>query len=192
MADIEADIRQAGVKDERVIQAVLQFHPGDFRPWVILPRPASVAGIAALLQPGADSKVLEVGTGTGYLTAVLAALSKRVISFEIYPAFAAISRATLEQIPYTDRITSIEGDGSEGYPNEAPYDCICVHARAREIPQPLLDQLADRGRLFIAVGPKGNSELQLVTRHGTSVSTRVVGRWGFSPLRGRYGFEKTA
>jgi methylase of polypeptide subunit release factors len=73
---VEADIRQGGVKDERIIQATLLFHPGDFRPWEILPRPAIVAGIAEALQPTADSNVLDIGTGTGYLTAVLAALSK--------------------------------------------------------------------------------------------------------------------
>ena len=189
---VEADMRQGGVLDERIIQAALQVHPGDFRPWEFLPRPAIVAGIAEALQPTDNSKVLEIGTGTGYLTAVLANLSKRVISFEIVPVFASMARASLEALPYADRIKVIEGDGSGGYPDEAPYDCICVHGRVRQIPTEWKEQLADGGRLFLALGSKHKHELQLITRQGSQFTTKVVGPGGFSPLRGKCGEESPA
>ena len=187
--DVEADIRQGGVTDERIIKATLQVHPGDFRPWEFLPRPAVVAGIAEALQPTADAKVLEIGTGTGYLTAVLAGLSKRVISFEIIPTFAAMARRSLEDLPEGSKITVIEADGSAGYPDEAPYDCICVHASVRQVPSEWKEQLAGGGRLLLALGSNNQQELQLITRCGSTFSTNILGHGGFSPLRGRYALE---
>jgi protein-L-isoaspartate(D-aspartate) O-methyltransferase len=188
--DVEADIRQGGVTDERIIKAALQVHPGDFRPWEFLPRPVIVAGIAEALQPTPDAKVLEIGTGTGYLTAVLAALSNRVISLEIVPTFAAMARRSLEDLPDGSKITVIEGDGSAGYPDEAPYDCISVHASVRQVPSEWKDQLADGGRLLLAIDSENQRELQLITRQGSDFSVKALGPGGFSPLRGRYGIEK--
>jgi protein-L-isoaspartate(D-aspartate) O-methyltransferase len=133
--------------------------------------------------------VLDIGTGTGYLAAVLASLSKRVISFEIFPTLAAIARRTLEDLPY-GTITVIEGDGSGGYPDEAPYDCISVHGRVRQVPPKLKEQLADGGRLLLALGSNEEQELQLITRQGSSFSTKVLGSGGFTALRGRYGMEE--
>ena len=187
--DVEADIRQGGVSDESIIRAALQVHPGDFRPWECLPRPAVVAGIAEALRPNAESNVLEVGTGTGYLTAVLGALAKRVVTFEIRSTFAAMARRALEDLPYANRITVIEGDGTVGHPDWAPYDCIAVHGRLRQIPPELQDQLADGGRMLLAVGSEEKQELQLITREGSGFSTRILGSGGFSPLRGKYGIE---
>jgi protein-L-isoaspartate(D-aspartate) O-methyltransferase len=190
--DVEADMRQGGVKDERVIRTALLFHPGDFRPWEILPRPAIVAGIAEALQPTEDSHVLDIGTGTGYLAAVLASLSKRVISFEIDSTLGAIARRTLDDLPCGSKITVIEGDGSEGHREGAPYDCISVHGRVRQVPPELKEQLADGGRLLLGLGSKDKQELQLITRHGSSFSTKVLGNGGFSALRGRYGIDKAS
>jgi protein-L-isoaspartate(D-aspartate) O-methyltransferase len=190
MEGVEADIRQGGVQDERIIKAALEVHPSDFRPWELLPRPAVVAGIAEALQPTLDSKVLDIGTGTGYLAAVLANVSQRVITFEISPTLAAISRRNFEDLPFGHKITVIEGDGSCGYPDEAPYDCISVHGRLREVPPELKEQLADGGRLLLAVGSKGKQELRLITRRGRDFSTKVLGSGGFSPLRGKYAAQK--
>jgi protein-L-isoaspartate(D-aspartate) O-methyltransferase len=110
-----------------------------------------------------------------------------VISFEIHATLAAIARRTLEDLPCASKITVIEGDGGGGYPDEAPYDCISVHGRLRRVPPELKEQLADGGRLLLAVGSEHEQELQLITRQGSSFSTKVLGSGGFSPLRGRYG-----
>jgi protein-L-isoaspartate(D-aspartate) O-methyltransferase len=188
--DVEADIRQGGVTDERIIAAALLFSPGEFRPWEILPRPAIVAGIAEALQPKAHDTVLDVGTGTGYLSAVLATLSKRVITLEIKPVFANIARATLEALPIASKVTVVEGDGSAGYSKEAPYDCIAVHGALREVPPELKEQLADGGRLLVSVNSGVGTELQLITRQGRKMVTKVLGPGGFSPLVGRYAVEQ--
>ncbi len=183
---IEKDIRLGGVQDERIIRAALQVHPGNFRPWDRLPRPAVVAGIVEALQATAESRVLEIGTGTGYLTAMLAVLSKRVISFEIAPALALMARSSLDEQIGTGKVMLIEGDGSGGYREEAPYDCICIHASAPRVPPPLLAQFADGGRLFLGMGSGAQGELQLITRQGDVFLTKVLGKGGFAPLQGRY------
>lgn len=187
MEDVEADIRQGGVRDERIIAAALQFRPGDFRPWDFLPRPSIVAGIAEALQPSAESKVLDIGTGTGYLAAVLAALARRVITIEIHPTLAAMARQTLENLPHGSKITVIEGDGSGGYAQEAPYHCISVHGSVRQVRPELTEQLADGGRMLVGVGTKDEQELQLITRHGSDLSAKVLGHIRFAALGGRYG-----
>ena len=188
MEDVEADIRQGGVRDERIIAAALQFRPGDFRPWDFLPRPAIVAGIAEALQPSPESKVLDIGTGTGYLAAVLAALARQVISIEIHPTLAAMARQTLEKVPYSSKITIVDGDGSGGYAQEAPYDCIAVHGSLRQVPPELNEQLAaDGGRMLVGVGTPNEQELQLITRRGSDLSAKVLGHIRFAALRGKYG-----
>jgi protein-L-isoaspartate(D-aspartate) O-methyltransferase len=183
---IEEDIRRGGIVDERIIRAVLQIHPGDYRPWELLPRPAVVAGIVEPLQPTAESRVLEIGTGTGYLTAVLAVIARRVITIEISPTLAQIARGSLDQQIEIGKVHLIEGDGTEGHPEEAPYDRICVHASAPQVPPPLLDQLGDGGRLFMAVGSGAQQELHIITRQDKAFQTKVLAKGGFSPLVGRY------
>jgi protein-L-isoaspartate(D-aspartate) O-methyltransferase len=182
---IENDIRLGGIKNERVIRAALQFHPADFRPWELAPRPALAAGIAESLQPRDSDTVLEVGTGTGYLTAILASLARKVITFEIDPLLAAFARASLKEHLKIDNVRIVEGDGSAGYAEEAPYNCICVSGTVQTIPPALLDQLADGGRLFVPLG----GELQLITRGGEGLNTRVLGPGGLTPLQGSYGAQ---
>ena len=180
---IEEDVRRGGIKNERVIHAARQVRPGDFRPWDFLPRPALAAGIAEALQPSDTDTVLEIGTGTGYLTAILAALAGRVITFEINPRMAAFARASLSELVNHKKVELYERDGTLGYPEAAPYNCICVSGSVHAIPPALLDQLADGGRLFVPLG----EQFQLVTRKSDAFTTKVLGNGRLSALQGSYG-----
>lgn len=150
---------------------------------------------ALQLRPG--DKVLEVGTGTGYHAALCAEIvapkfaEKKgyVVSIEIFPELVRYAIENLTRTGYIDRVKVICGDGSEGYPPEAPYDAILVTAAAREIPKPLIDQLAPGGRMVIPV-EKGwrYQELLLVKKlPDGSIRTEFVTGCVFVPLRGRYG-----
>lgn len=181
---IEANIRQHGVKDERIITHVLQVNPGDFRPWESLPLPGAVAILAEALQPDPHSLVLEIGTGTGYLTAVLAVLSRHVVSVELSPRVARITDRSFHAVPYRHKVSIVQGDGRLGYPAHAPYDRICVGGSWPEVPACLLDQLAVGGRLVMPVGPAKRQELQVITRlgHAAEYQTHRLGDVAFPPL----------
>lgn len=179
---IEEDIRAGGVKDERIIAHALRVDPGDFRPWELLPLPCVVAAMAEALQPEADSAVLEIGTGTGYMAAVLAVMSKHVVTMEISPRVARIAERAFQQLPYGHKVKVVQGDGRAGCPAHAPYDRICVSGSLPEVPFELKRQLADRGRLLIPVGPARQQELQVITRLGESFETRRVSSVEFRPL----------
>jgi protein-L-isoaspartate(D-aspartate) O-methyltransferase len=112
-----------------------------------------------LIRPG--KKVLEIGTGSGYQTAVLAELADEVVSMEIYQNLAENAAKILKEIGYNN-IHIIVGDGSLGYPPEAPYDAIIVTAGAPHTPKALTEQLADNGRLVIPVGPLGYQRRTLI------------------------------
>jgi protein-L-isoaspartate(D-aspartate) O-methyltransferase len=106
-------------------------------------------------------RVLEVGTGSGYVTALLAELAAQVFSLERHAVLADAARALLAGIGYTN-VRVIVGDGSQGYADCAPYDAIIVSAAAAEVPQPLLAQLREGGRMIIPVGTPDSQQLQLV------------------------------
>ena len=179
---IEEDIRAGGVKDERIIAHTLRVDPGDFRPWELLPLPCAVAAMAEALQPDADSAVLEIGTGTGYMAAVLAVMSKHVVTIELSPRVARIAERSFQQLPYGHKVKVIQGDGRAGCPAYAPYDRICVSGSLPEVARKLKEQLADRGRLLIPVGPAKRQELHVITRVGDSFETRTVSEVEFQPL----------
>ncbi len=144
--------------------------------------------IVALMSDLADvekgDRVLEIGTGSGYQAAVLAELGAEVFSIEIIPELAARARSTLDETGYR-RIRTRVGDGYHGWLEEAPFDAILVTAAAPEIPHPLIEQLAEGGRLVIPVasGPYGE-QLTLVTRHGNEHEERELLPVRFVPLTG--------
>ena len=126
-------------------------------------QPYIVALMTDLLELEADDIVLEIGTGSGYQTAILSQLCKQVYTIEYVPALADIAKARLERLGY-DIITSITGNGYDGWPEHAPFDAILVTAAAREVPPPLVDQLRPGGRMMIPLGGTFGQDLVLVSK----------------------------
>ena len=130
-------------------------------------------------------RFLDVGTGSGYQAAVLAQIGSRVTSIERDPQLASEARERLRGLGYD--VNVVVGDGSEGYPPDAPYRGIVVAAGAPSVPPPLVEQLADGGRLVIPVGPRDRQWLTIVERHGEELETRTSDACVFVPLVGRFG-----
>ncbi len=148
-------------------------------------QPYIVALMTDLLAVSPEAKVLEVGAGSGYQAAVLAALVRQVHSIEIIPALAGECRERMSRLGYTN-VTIHEGDGYYGLPDEAPFDSIIVTAAAAYIPPPLVAQLKPGGRMVVPVGsPFALQHLMLVEKDETgTVSTRQVLPVRFVPLTG--------
>jgi protein-L-isoaspartate(D-aspartate) O-methyltransferase len=134
-------------------------------------QPFIVAMMTDLLSPQSNENVLEVGTGLGYQTAVLAELADRVWSIEIVEEFASVARSLLGQLGYA-RIQIREGDGSRGWSEHSPFDKILVTAAADTAPAALLDQLKPGGRLVMPLGPEEIQRLTVVEKDATG-KTRV-------------------
>ncbi|WP_025412243.1 protein-L-isoaspartate(D-aspartate) O-methyltransferase [Gemmatirosa kalamazoonensis] len=132
-------------------------------------------------------KVLEIGTGSGYQTALLAQLAAQVFSIERMPALLDRARDTLQQLGIRN-VSLLLGDGTLGWTTYAPYDAIVVGAAAPDVPQPYLDQLAEGGRLVIPVGDREEQMLTVYTKRGGQIDKREVGPVRFVPLLGAYGW----
>ena len=146
-------------------------------------QPFIVALMTDLLAPGAHQRILEIGTGSGYQTAILAELCRAVYSIESVPALAAAARERLHRLGYVN-VTTRTGNGYRGWPEEAPFDGIIVTAAAPTIPDALPDQLATDGRLVIPVGGPGLPQVLQVLRkdrHGRVTVEDVLGV-AFVPL----------
>jgi protein-L-isoaspartate(D-aspartate) O-methyltransferase len=133
-------------------------------------------------------RVLEIGTGSGYQTALLAHLAAQVFSIERMPALFDRARETLQKLGVRN-VSLLLGDGTLGWSTYAPYDGIVVGAAAPEVPQPYLDQLAEGGRLVIPVGDREEQVLAVFTRRGIHLERRDVGPVRFVPLLGAYGWR---
>ena len=148
------------------------------------------------LRPGL--KVLEVGAGSGWHAATVAEVVApsdapretwgHVWTIEIVPELALMARKNIEANGFADRVTVLHGDGSLGYPPEAPFDRILVTAAAPEVPRPLVEQLADGGIMLIPVGGLHFFQSLLkVEKRGDKIIRRDLGGVAFVPLRGKYG-----
>jgi protein-L-isoaspartate(D-aspartate) O-methyltransferase len=135
----------------------------------------------SVLAPGRPDKVLEIGTGCGYQTAVLAGLVGTVYTVERISPLLRKARQRLSQLGIHN-VRYRHGDGWEGWRANAPYDAIIVTAAPPETPRALLEQLAEGGRLIIPVGPRAHQELLEITRHGDSFEEKVIGYVIFVPL----------
>ena len=165
---VRTQIQARGVRDPRVLQAMREvkrhlFVPGESAedayedyPLPIgegqtISQPYIVALMTELLELQPDDKVLEIGTGSGYQAAILSRLAREVRSIEIVPSLAETAGKRLDLLGY-DNVHLRVGDGYKGWPDEAPFDAIIVTAAPPEIPQALVDQLAEGGRMVVPVG----------------------------------------
>jgi protein-L-isoaspartate(D-aspartate) O-methyltransferase len=201
---VERQLRRRGIADEGVLEAMgavprEAFVPERMRrssyddsalpigheqtisqPWV-------VAAICQALALEGDEMVLEIGTGSGYSAAVLARLARRVISLERLPALVEGARAALAEVGVPN-VEVVEADGSRGYPKEAPYEAIAVHAATPEAPHSLLAQLADGGRLVVPISAGSADLLTAFRRTDGGLRQETIGPCRFVPLIGVEGF----
>lgn len=202
IASISADVR-----DQRVLAAMAAVDREKFVPegqrqhaWLNEPlpigegqtisQPLVVARMCQYLELEPDDLVLDVGTGSGYHAAVLSRLARRVVSIERHASLAERARAALEAAGI-ENVTVIHGDGSAGYPEEAPFDAINVAACSREGPPPaLLIQLADGGRMVVPVG-RWHQRLLICRREGDRIIRETAETVAFVPLVDRPGGSGT-
>jgi len=151
-------------------------------------QPFTQARSLEALRLTGPEKVLEVGTGSGYQTALLAALVDQVFTVERLRPLAEAAQRALRAGGVTN-VSLLIGDGTLGWSTYAPYDAIVVAAGGPEIPPPLLAQLAPGGRLLIPLGDRGSQRLTLVERAGGAVRQRAIGEAHFVPLLGGHGFD---
>jgi protein-L-isoaspartate(D-aspartate) O-methyltransferase len=151
-------------------------------------QPYIVALMTDLLELQGDENVLEIGTGSGYQAAILACLVAEVHTIERHASLAKRAAQILEILNY-DNVHVHTGDGSLGLPEHAPYQAIIVTAAAPDVPQPLLDQLADGGRLVLPVGGRYSQILELCRRHGGEIKHKTITSVAFVPLLGEMGWK---
>ena len=144
-------------------------------------QPYMVALMTECLELKGKEKILEIGTGSGYQTAILSALADKIYTMERIPELAQRAKETLQNLGFLN-VEVIHGDGTKGLPEHAPYDGIIVTAAAAEIPQPLLDQLAQDGKLVIPVGRHGYQDLLRIKRSGDNYSKEHITGCVFVPL----------
>jgi len=202
---VELQLRARGITDERVLAAMArvpreEFVSEEFRDQAYEDHPIPIAEGQTVSQPfivalmlqaagiGQSDTVLEIGTGSGYETAILCELSRQVYSVERHASLAHGAEAVLSRLGYTNVTISV-GDGSLGLPEHAPFDSIVVSAAAPQIPPPLFEQLREGARLIIPVGPVYAQELELVRRiNGHAVITHMEG-CRFVPLISGDGYS---
>ena len=150
-------------------------------------QPFVVAFMTERLRLGGQEKALEIGTGSGYQTAVLSLLAAEVYTME---RIAPLSRRAQETLAHfgAGNVHFQVGDGSLGWPEHGPYDAILVTCAAPAVPQPLVQQLADGGRMIVPVGPRGYQDLVLVRKTGQQVAQERLSPVAFVPLIGEHGW----
>ena len=202
---VEQQLRSRGIHDERILQAMRSVPRHEFVsrhdwPEAYADHPIVIAEqqttsqpyiIAAMLQAAAiqpTDRVLEIGSGSGYQTALLAELASQVFAIERYLTLVEAARETLNRLGYNN-IALVAGDGSMGLPQAAPYDVIIVSAAAPRVPPALVEQLAIGGRMVVPVGDANQQVLKLMRKHPDGVSETTLEGCRFVPLIGQGGFE---
>lgn len=204
MDALVAAARAAGVRDERVLAAIAAVPRRDFVPPTYAARanvdvpisiphgqvttqPSLVARMIAALELEGGERVLEIGTGYGWQTALLARLAREVFSIERFGDLAETARAALAG---RGNVVVVSGDGSEGLPDHAPFDAIVVSAAYPFVPEPLAAQLAEGGRLVQPLGLGGDEEVVLFRKErGELERVRLVSGARFVRLYGTHGFR---
>ena len=152
-------------------------------------QPSVHARYLELLAFTGSEKVLEVGTGSGYQTILLAHLAARVFSVERIAPLLDRAREVVRECGVSN-VSLMLGDGTYGWKAFAPYDAILVSAASPDVPQPLVDQLADGGRMLVPVGGRDEQRLVLITRNGASLAREELDPVRFVPLLGDHGWTK--
>jgi protein-L-isoaspartate(D-aspartate) O-methyltransferase len=202
---VERQLRQRGIRDQRVLDAMFKVPRHEFvgreawseayadHPLLIgeqqtTSQPYMIAAMVQAAQVSPHDRVLEIGAGSGYQTAVLAELAGQVFAVERYPSLAQSASETLDRLGYRN-VNITAGDGSLGFPEAAPFDAIIVSAAAPRVPPALLEQLAPGGRLLVPVGDANQQVLQLVRRDQQgNVTVHTLEGCRFVPLIGQQGF----
>lgn len=151
-------------------------------------QPYIVALMTQSLSLRGNERVLEIGTGSGYQAAVLSRLCTKVFTVERIAALVSRARKLFDRLHYYNIVTRID-DGTSGWLEEAPFDSILVAAGGPRIPEPLLEQLADPGRLVIPVGNQQHQELQVVEKSGGMIKVRTIEQVRFVDLIGAHGWN---
>jgi len=197
---VEEQLRTRGIHDPRVLRIMAAvprhlFVPVSHAPQAywdgplaighgqMISQPYIVAFMAEALRLRGDDRVLEIGTGSGYQTAVLAQLARDVFSIEIVKPLAERAAAKLKELGYAN-VQVRAGDGYQGWPEHAPYDAILVSAAPDHIPQPLLDQLAVGGRMILPLGKKFSQDLMLIRRTHSGYERTPLLPVAFVPMTG--------
>jgi protein-L-isoaspartate(D-aspartate) O-methyltransferase len=204
-ADLVAAARAHGVRDSRLLEAIAavpraQFVPGDLAARAyrdeplpipygqVTTQPSLVGQMVEALELSPSDRVLEIGTGFGWQTALLARVAAEVWSVERWEDIARTARSHLERHG-TENASVVVGDGSRGLNEHAPYEAILVAAAFPQVPEPLVEQLADRGRLVQPIGRGGADEVVLFEKRGSVLKRiRQVTGAHFVRLYGEYGF----
>lgn len=197
---LRRELEIQGVRDRRVLDAIAKVprhefvypdqiaHAYENRPLPIgegqtISQPFVVASMSEALALSGDERVLEIGTGSGYQAAILAELSAEVFTIEIVPSLAERAAGLLARLGYAN-VHVRHGDGYAGWPAEGPFDAIAVTAAPDHVPEPLLDQLAEGGRMVIPVGPRHAQQLVLLTRDASGIQRSPFMDVRFVPMTG--------
>jgi protein-L-isoaspartate(D-aspartate) O-methyltransferase len=195
---VDRQIERRGIENERVLQALrdvkrhlfvppeeiaqaYEDHPLPIGYGQTISQPYIVALMTESIEPKANDRVLEIGTGSGYQAAVLSKLVKEVYSIEIVESLGREAAERLQNLGYAN-VTVRVGDGYKGWPDQAPFDAIVVTAAPPEIPQALVDQLAEGGRMVVPVGTSFQELLLIEKKKGGEVSKRVITAVRFVPM----------
>jgi protein-L-isoaspartate(D-aspartate) O-methyltransferase len=205
IAMVELQLRSRGIRDERVLDAMLRVPRHEFVPPSVqadayadmplpigsgqtISQPYIVGAMLEALEVRPQDRVLEIGTGSGYMAALLAELVAEVVSVERHAELAERARDVLVRLGYKN-VQIVVGDGSQGYPPAAPYDCIIASAAAPRIPDALLEQLNEGGRMVIPIGPSHAQQLQLVQKTAGEVEVTPLDPCRFVPMIGESAYR---
>ncbi|MEZ5065425.1 MAG: protein-L-isoaspartate(D-aspartate) O-methyltransferase [bacterium] len=202
---VARQLEERGIRDEKVLAAMRRVprhrfvdaalrsraygdHALPIGSGQTISQPFMVALMTQSLQLRGGEKILEIGTGSGYQTAVLAEFTPRLFSIERSSELARTAAATLRDLGYANTILKV-GDGTLGWPEHAPYDRILVTAGAPDVPPALFDQLVDGGLLVIPVGDRESQVLEVIEKRGEEALSRRLVECAFVPLTGKQGWE---
>ncbi len=203
---IEEHLIRRGIKDLAVAEAMSRIprhlfvqesfqhqaygdHPLPIGENQTISQPYVVGLMTEALRLTGKERVLEIGTGSGYQTAVLAELAEQVFTIERIKSIGVAAQKRLTQLGYTNIVYKVF-DGTYGWRDQGPYDAILIAASAPDIPSALIEQLKDNGRLVAPIGEKSDQNLVLLTKSGGKITRKTLGSCTFVPLIGKFGWTE--